>query len=159
MNSIVGKLPPYMTEQCKVVLFDGKCKLCNFWVRFIIRNDTKKVFKLATVQSPEGQKLLKHFEMSTEHFDTMLYIDGYQSFTKSDAAIQIARQLNRPWNLWVILNIIPAGIRDYFYDRIALNRYRLFGQYDHCLIPSADHEDRFIITGSGQKKRPVRNWP
>ncbi len=41
-----------------VVLFDGVCKLCNGWARFLIRHDHQRHVRLATVQSPEGQALL-----------------------------------------------------------------------------------------------------
>ncbi|EGH07515.1 hypothetical protein Pgy4_04277, partial [Pseudomonas savastanoi pv. glycinea str. race 4] len=30
------------------------------------------------------------------------------------------------------------------YNRIALNRYRLFGRYDHCLLPSPENRQRFL---------------
>jgi|GEM_PF-2157104 predicted DCC family thiol-disulfide oxidoreductase YuxK len=30
------------------------------------------------------------------------------------------------------------------YDRIALNRYKLFGRYDACVIPDKDHDSRFL---------------
>lgn len=37
-----------------VVLFDGVCKLCNGWARFLIRYDRQRHVRLATVQSPEA---------------------------------------------------------------------------------------------------------
>ncbi|VEF11907.1 putative thiol-disulfide oxidoreductase DCC [Pseudomonas fluorescens] len=42
-----------------VVLFDGTCKLCNGWARFIIRHDRLHHIRLATVQSSQGQQLLE----------------------------------------------------------------------------------------------------
>lgn len=144
MNTKAAILPPCMTEQSKVILFDGTCRFCNFWVRFIIKNDQQKLFKLAAVQSREGRKILQHFAMSTEVFDSMLFIDGYRSYTKSDAALRIARQLQQPWRSLVIIKFIPTAIRDAIYDLIAKNRYRLFGQYDYCLLPTADYKGRFL---------------
>lgn len=41
--------------------------------------------------------------MSTEHFDTMLYIEGCQAFKKGDAFIKIINQLNQPWKSFTIL--------------------------------------------------------
>ena len=76
----VVKYPPYITENDCVILFDGVCKLCNAWSQFIIKYDTQQLFKLCSVQSPEGQSILKHFNMPTDHFDTMLYVEGtYQA--------------------------------------------------------------------------------
>jgi predicted DCC family thiol-disulfide oxidoreductase YuxK len=139
--------PPNMVENSKVILFDGVCKLCNAWSRFIIRYDRNQIFKLASVQSKEGQLILQHFNMPTDYFDTMLYIEGNRSFKKSDAFIEIVNHLNQPWKAFFLLRIFPKCFRDWCYDRIALNRYSLFGKYDQCLLPKLDHEKRFLKNG------------
>lgn len=138
------KYPPNITENDNVILFDGVCKLCNAWSQFIIKYDTQQHFKLCSVQSPEGQSILSHFNMPTDHFDTMLYVEGAQCFEKSDAFLNVVKKLNFPWRLLYIFKIIPTGIRDWLYDRIALNRYVLFGKYGSCLIPSEEHNNRFL---------------
>ncbi len=140
-------LPPNMKEDCKVILFDGVCKLCNFWSQFIIKNDRKMIFMLASVQSLEGQQILKHFNMPTDHFDTMLYVEGDQSFEKSDAFLKIVNQLDLPWKLLNIFRFLPGWFRNWLYDRIALNRYALFGKYDQCLLPTPDHAKRYLRNG------------
>lgn len=144
MKYPIIKLPDILSQQDKVIVFDGKCKLCNFSVRFIIKRDPDRVFKLVWAQSPKGQQLFQHFDMNSTHFDTMLYIDGQHIYTKSDAAIQIVQQLGQPWKALIVSKIIPVRLRDYLYDWIALNRYRFFGKHNYCLMPSAEHEDRFL---------------
>lgn len=101
-----------------VILFDGVCKLCNAWSRFIIKVDTQQRFKLCSVQSPEGQNILRYFEMPTECFDTMLYVEGNQCFDKSDAFLSVISKPGLPWRLLYIFKIIPKGIRNWFYKRI-----------------------------------------
>jgi predicted DCC family thiol-disulfide oxidoreductase YuxK len=49
-----------------------------------------------------------------------------------------------PWRLAAVLWLIPTPLRDWLYDRIALNRYRLFGKYDRCIIPTPDHLSRYL---------------
>ena len=139
--------PPYLRENSKLILFDGVCKLCNAWSRFIIKYDTNRIFTLASVQSQEGQAILTYLDMPTEYFDTMLYVEGTRAFNKSDAFLKIVSQLNLPWRALVIVRVIPHHIRDWCYDRIALNRYTLFGKYDQCLLPSPDHDERFLNNG------------
>jgi predicted DCC family thiol-disulfide oxidoreductase YuxK len=39
---------------------------------------------------------------------------------------------------------LPRPLRDWLYDRIARNRYRLFGRRDTCLVPSPDVANRFL---------------
>ncbi len=36
------------------------------------------------------------------------------------------------------LRHVPKGLRDWAYDRVARNRYRLFGRTDACLVPGPE---------------------
>ena len=128
----------------RVILFDGVCKLCNAWTRFIIRHDHEHLFRLASVQSPAGQRLLEYFDMPTTTFDTMLYVEGDRAFEKSDAFLRIVVQLGWPWKLLAVARLCPRVVRDWCYDRIARNRYTIFGRYDQCVLPSSDHEQRLM---------------
>lgn len=128
----------------RIVLFDGVCKLCNGWARFLIRHDHQRLFRLASVQSQQGQALLARFGLPTDHFDTMALIDDGHLRVRSDAVLRIVASLPYPWRLLAVLRLIPAPVRDWCYDRIALNRYRLFGRHQVCLLPDADHAGRFL---------------
>lgn len=132
-----------------VVLFDGVCKLCAFWSRFLLRVDRDEYFKLCLVQSPEGQAILKQLNMPTDHFDTMVVVDGGRCFVQSDAFLHVMRRLPFPWPLFAAAKIMPRLIRDGLYDRIAFNRYRLFGKYDACVMPLPEHEARFFRFDDG----------
>lgn len=136
--------PPKVFAQDQIILFDGVCKLCNGWSRFIIRFDKKHRFRLCSVQSAEGQAILKWFGLPLDNFTTMLLVRGNKAFTKSDSFIEIMKQLPLPFSLIVILKLMPKRLRDWLYDRIALNRYRLFGKYEVCMLPNADHQQRFL---------------
>ena len=140
----IEKYPPNIDINDCVILFDGVCKLCNVWTQFIVKVDTQQRFKLCSVQSPEGQSILNHFKMPTDQFDTMLLVEGNQYFDKSDAFLNVVNKLGFPWRLLYVFKILPKGIRNWLYDRIALNRYYLFGQYDSCMLPSKENENRFI---------------
>lgn len=137
-------MPPYMSTNDRVILFDGVCKLCNAWSRFIIKYDTQNVFKLATVQSDEGQAILKHFNMPTDRFDTMLFVDGDKAYEKSIAFLNVMQLLPQPFKVVSVFRVFPRALRDWFYDRIALNRYKIFGRYDQCIMPTPDHGKRFL---------------
>ena len=62
----------------------------------------------------------------------------------ADAVLRIVAQLPGAWRLLAVLRLLPRVLRDWCYDRIALNRYRLFGRYDSCLLPDPDHDRRFL---------------
>ncbi|WP_414684508.1 thiol-disulfide oxidoreductase DCC family protein [Microbulbifer sp.] len=135
---------PYIHENDKVVLFDGVCKLCSAWARFLIKFDRNRIFKLATVQSREGQAILEYYGLPTDTFETMVYISGELLYTRSTALLEILRALPFPWPMLSVFVLVPRKLRDWMYDQIALNRYHFFGKYDHCLLPDPDNESRFI---------------
>jgi hypothetical protein len=79
------KLPPHVNINDKVILFDGVCRLCNGWVRFLIKYDKHGLFRFCSAQSAEGQAILQWLGLPTDTFETMLLIEGETVYTKSDA--------------------------------------------------------------------------
>lgn len=137
-------LPPYIALNDKVILYDGICRLCSGWAKFIIRHDTQHQFKLVTVQSPEGQALLAYFNLPLDHYETMALIEGTQIYTQSTAFIRVMAHLPWYFRFATISWLIPKFIRDYLYKKIALNRYHLFGKNSSCIMPTPDHTARFL---------------
>ena len=68
-----------------IILFDGVCKLCSAWANFIIEHDAARRFRLCSVQSAAGQRLLAEHNYPTDTFETMLVVDGERRFEKSAA--------------------------------------------------------------------------
>lgn len=128
----------------QIILFDAECRLCNHWSRFILRFDTAQHFKLCSVQSTPGRALLTHFGYPVDDYETMLLISHGQLFTHSDAFLAVMHQLPMPWKLWSILRIIPGRLRTRLYLLVARNRYKLFGRYSYCALPSAEDAERFL---------------
>jgi len=135
---------PYLQDKENVILFDGVCKLCNAWSNFIIRHDHGRRFRLASVQSIEGQAILAHFGYPTDYYDTMLVVRGGACFEKSDAFFVVMGELGFPWKAALVFKALPKRLRNWLYDRIAHNRYRIFGKYDVCLLPTPDHAGRYL---------------
>lgn len=54
-----------------------------------------------------------------------------------------ARRMKGLWPLLFIFIVVPAAIRDFFYDFIARNRYRWFGRQGSCMVPTPDVRERF----------------
>ena len=127
-----------------IILFDAVCKLCCGWTRFILRFDKRQHFKLCSVQSPAGQELLRHCGLPTDSFETMVLIQGSEHRIKSDALLTILVMLPWPWPLSSVFKVVPVSLRNTLYDRLARNRYKLFGQYDQCMLPRAEDKDRFL---------------
>ena len=132
-----------MPEQA-VVLFDGVCNLCHFSVGFIIDRDPKQYFKFASLQSDYGQDMLSRFRLNAQDFDSVVLIQNGAYYTKSSAALRIARHLNPPYNLGAVFLVIPKFLRDIGYDFIAKHRYQWFGKQESCRLPTPELKARFL---------------
>ncbi|MEL4308288.1 thiol-disulfide oxidoreductase DCC family protein [Joostella sp. CR20] len=130
----------------KIVLFDGVCNLCNNSVQFIIKRDSKDVFRFASLQSELGKQLLAERNINPVETDSIVLIEpGVAYYTKSSAAIEIAKDLGGFWSLLNVFNyILPSSIRDSVYILIANNRYKWFGKKDECPIPTPEQQKKFI---------------
>lgn len=128
-----------------LILFDGMCNFCNFWVNFIIDHDEKKYFKFNSLQSNIAQNFLKRKNLDLPKMDTIVLMMNEKVYFKSSAALQIAKKLNGFWKVVYILAIIPEPLRDLIYNFIARNRYKWFGRRESCRIPTEDESDRFLI--------------
>jgi len=116
-----------------IILFDGECNFCSFWVKFVIKRDKKDLFRFASLQSEIGEKLLKKYQLAGD-LDSVVFISGNEVFTKSTASFQILKALGGIISIFYYLIFIPAIIRDFFYDVMAKYRYSLFGSKT-CEIP------------------------
>lgn len=139
-----GNYPPLVGADDQVVLFDGVCKLCSFWARFLIRFDNQRKYKLATVQSPEGTAILEWCGLPTREYTTLVLVQGATFHVRSAAVIRVLMGLPFPWRLACLLWVIPRPLRDWAYDRIARNRYRIFGRYAACVVPAPGTLSRYL---------------
>lgn len=88
----------------RVLLFDGVCNLCNGAVQFIIKRDPDGLISFTSLQSETGQSLLKKSGLPTDRFDSFVFIEDGQVYTKSTAAIKVFRHLRGPWRLFVLFS-------------------------------------------------------
>ena len=96
------------------------------------------------MQSEEGQLILNRFDLPTENFTSIIYIENNNVYKKSTAFIRIIRLFSYPIKSLSVLRFIPVSLRDFIYDMVARNRYTLFGRYEHCVLPVADYPERYI---------------
>jgi predicted DCC family thiol-disulfide oxidoreductase YuxK/plasmid stability protein len=147
MQGMKTELDPRLhewTRHERVILFDGVCNWCNAWVNFAIDRDPRGKFKLGTLQSEQAQQILKELQLSTEDFETFLLLEQTRIFTKSTAALRIARHLSGLWPLLYLFIVIPRPIRDAVYNYIARHRYKWMGKAETCRIPTPSERARFL---------------
>ena len=130
--------------QNSIILFDGVCNLCNGAVQFVIKRDKKNYFTFASLQSQQGQKLLQQFNLPATDFNSFILIENNKVFTRSAAALKVAKNLSSLWPGLYGFMIIPKFIRDGVYNIIEKNRYKWFGKKNACMIPTPELKARFL---------------
>lgn len=134
-----------MEKDKKIILFDGVCNLCNGAVQFVIKRDKKDVFRYAALQSEIGQKLVAERGIDNNKIDSIILIEpGLAYYTKSDAALEITKDLGGGWSLLSIFQWIPKVFRNWVYDLVARNRYKWFGRKDQCMVPTPELQAKFL---------------
>jgi predicted DCC family thiol-disulfide oxidoreductase YuxK len=128
----------------RVIVFDGVCNWCNAWINFTIDHDPEEKFKLGTLQTKQAKQILQELQLSTEDFETFLLLERTRVFTKSTAALRIARHLSGLWPLLYLFIFIPRPLRDAIYDIVARNRYKLMGKAKTCRVPTPNERARFV---------------
>jgi predicted DCC family thiol-disulfide oxidoreductase YuxK len=133
----------------RIVLYDGVCGLCNRLVQFLLRRDKHDRFRFAPLQSEFAASLLKKHGIDAADLDSVSVVADYgvaseKAFTKSDAVLRATWELGGIWRIGEVGRLVPRGVRDWLYDRVARNRYRMFGKYETCPIPTPEQRQKFI---------------
>jgi predicted DCC family thiol-disulfide oxidoreductase YuxK len=136
--------PGQVAANSDVILFDGLCNLCSGSVQFIIKRDPNARFSFASLQSDYGQERLLHFGLDPNSLHSIILIQNSTARERSDAALEIARNLSGLWPLFYSFKILPRFFRDCIYNWISKNRYSFFGKKDECWLPTPDIKSSFI---------------
>jgi predicted DCC family thiol-disulfide oxidoreductase YuxK len=141
-----------------VLFYDGVCGLCNRMVQFILKHDRNRVFRFASLQSSLAQRILGDHGVNALDLDSVYVLTNYdpekvnegeesseQVLARSDAVLFVAHELGGIWRIFgTLLRILPRGLREWGYRMTARNRYRIFGRYDACPLPSEETRTRFL---------------
>lgn len=132
-----------------VLLYDGLCGFCDSTVQFILRHDRRGTLKFATLQGDFAREVIaRHPEVAG--VDSLILVgrdtvSGEERvFVRSEGALEVARYLGGAWHVARGVAIVPRFVRDWAYDGFARIRYRVFGRYNSCPIPTPEQRARFI---------------
>ncbi len=138
---------PSVTELARghpVMVFDGACNLCHFWVKFAVQRDPAGHLRFLAIQSAAGQDFLARNNLPSRSYESFyLVVDG-AILQKSRGFLRMARYLRAPWPWLSAFDFLPAWLLDPLYDLIARNRYRWFGKRALCLVPELGVSERFL---------------
>jgi predicted DCC family thiol-disulfide oxidoreductase YuxK len=132
-----------------VILYDGVCALCNFVVRYLLRHDHAGQFLFVPQETPLAAELLAPYAASNAPEGVILLTatltPGQRLYRRTDAVSESLRLLAGPWSfLGRLARITPRWLREPLYTLIARYRYRLFGRYSTCPIPTPAQQERIL---------------
>ena len=135
---------PEFPDHNPVLVFDGDCVMCSHSAEFVLARDRARSFRFLAAQSDLGRALFEHYGLDAETFETFLVLCDGEPYLRSSAALKIASLLGFPWSMFSVFRIVPRPVRDWMYDLVARNRYRLFGKRAQCYLPSPEDAERFL---------------
>jgi predicted DCC family thiol-disulfide oxidoreductase YuxK len=136
---------PAAPPETETIFYDGHCGLCHRTVQFVLKRDSRRIFRYAPLQGTTfEQRVSPALRSSLPDSVIVLTSDG-RLLTRSDAILHIYGRLGGVWNaLAAVMAIIPRPIRDAAYDFIARIRYSVFGRRSEtCPVVPAELRARF----------------
>ena len=127
-----------------ILLFDGHCNLCNAWVHFIVKRDTEKIIRFASLQSKAGRQMLEKHKIEENYIESIVLFEEGNYFVSSTAALRTLSYLDGWQKHLIFLTVVPRSLRDLAYRFIAKNRYKWFGRREQCMIPTPELKERFL---------------
>jgi len=143
-----------------LVVFDGCCGLCNRSVRWFLRRDRGDRLRFVPFESPLVAGLLARHGISAAEQglgqrlgagpSSILVVrdsggSNEQLVDRSTGVLAMLAELPRPWPaVGAALGWIPRPLRDLGYLLIARWRYRIWGRYESCPLPTAEERGRFL---------------
>jgi len=126
------------------------CGLCNRLVQFVLKRDRRQIFQFAPLQGLFSARVLRRHGADPSDLDTVYVVLAPNTpeenlFARSRAVLFILQQIGRGWGvLAAVGRLMPKRLADWLYGQVARRRYRIFGRYDACLLPSPETRARFL---------------
>ncbi|MFZ8961491.1 MAG: thiol-disulfide oxidoreductase DCC family protein [Flavobacteriaceae bacterium] len=127
-----------------VVLFDGICVLCHFWVRVLCRWDRNNRLQFASLNGEWAKQWEKQNNLSLLSYDSIVVIKENKIYTEDKAVFTLLKTLGGGWKVLLIFSFLPSFLTQKIYRFIAAKRYQWFGKYTECPLPQKKHKHKFL---------------
>lgn len=125
----------------EIIIYDGVCVLCNFFIRWILKKDQNFNFKVTNLQSNFTKT--NYIEVTKVDSVAVILKDG-GILQKSKAVAYILKKIKRLLLIRLLLMFFPSFLSNFIYDLIAKSRYFLFGKHSSCPVLVGDLKSRII---------------
>lgn len=132
-----------------IVFYDGVCALCNEGIRQLMRLDTDAKLRYAPLQGETAKAVgIEWDDDAPDHEATFRFVDTTGPEPKiSERMTAVADELaaiDRFPLVQAWIRLSPKPVMDLLYTGIAASRYRLFGKYDECRLPTPEERALFL---------------
>ena len=130
-----------------VLFYDGVCGLCHGLIQWILRKDQNREIQFCALQSEVALTLLKSHGMDALELkspSSVIVLHEGRIYRRSSAILQVFLVMPFPWRALTLFKVFPRVFLDIFYNAIAASRYRIFGKFESCPIPSPTVKSRFL---------------
>ena len=125
----------------EIIIYDGVCVLCNFFIRLILKKDKDEHFSVTSLQS----------NFTKTNYPDVLKVDSVAVIKKdgtilqkSKAVFYILRIVKMLFIIRILILILPTFISNIVYDIVAFTRYKFIGKYESCPVINGDLKSRII---------------
>lgn len=142
-----ARLPSLKADAVDIVFYDGHCGLCHRTVRFLLARDHEgERFRFAPLDSEAFRTAFSEWEQSEFPESLIVRTGAGEVLTRSTASLYLLRRLGGLWRLLgELLSLVPLGVRDAVYDRVARMRRRLFAApTEACPLIPPELRSRFL---------------
>jgi len=128
-----------------LILMDAECVLCNRFAKFVIKHDKAGLFRFAPNRSALSDAVLDTLGIQRPLPESIVLIRAGKPYLFSDVTPHVFSDLGFPLNLAKAALIVPKPLRDFVYNLIAKNRYRLYGRTEACGLMSREDRSRVLM--------------
>jgi predicted DCC family thiol-disulfide oxidoreductase YuxK len=118
-----------------IVLYDGHCVFCDFWVHQICKWDKNDRIRFTNLESSYAKSFYKQQNLNKETFDSIIVWDQVSEYgVEAEAVFIILREIKGWIKILIIFSILPADFTNAIYRLIAKLRYKVLKKKT-CTLP------------------------
>jgi predicted DCC family thiol-disulfide oxidoreductase YuxK len=129
-----------MKQKNEIIIYDGICVLCNFFIKWILGKDQDLNFKVTNLQSNFTKT---HYPEVTKVDSVAVILSNGAILQKSKAVYYILMKVKTLRIVRVLIFFTPTFLSNLIYDFVAKTRYLFFGKYKMCPVLDV-FKDRFL---------------
>lgn len=143
-QNVSSFLENHLEQEASILFYDGVCAVCNRSIQFLLSQERLPILLFAPLHSDLSKVTESYFNLDFNRQNSLVLYHELSIYTKSTAVLKLIPFTKWYWQVFRVLWVLPAPVRDFFYDWIALHRYSWFGKTEYCQVVSPEKKTRFL---------------